>query len=137
MGRPVMGEHEHPNVTRIRATYDAVGRGDVEAFAAALADDVLWHESMPGFEGDYHGRDAAIAMLGSVFASGIEVNRLSIERVFADDTRAVVLVEVAVTVSGREHVSRYADVYHIVDGLLAEHWHLPYDHRAEEAFFGS
>lgn len=129
--------NEHPNVARIHSVYEAVERGDLDGFAGALDENVLWHESMPGFEGDYQGRNEALAMLGRVFETGIEVNRLTIDRVFADDSHAVVLLEVAVTVNGREHASRYADVYRLHEGMVTEHWHLPFDHRAEEAFYTS
>lgn len=128
---------DHPNVARIRSMYEAVERGDMDGFAAVLDEDIVWHESMPGFEGDYQGRDEALAMLGRVFESGIEVNALSIEHILADDTHATVLLDVTVTVGGRRHVSQYADVYRICDGSLTEHWHLPFDHRAEEAFYAS
>ena len=57
---------EHPNAAVVRSAYEAVERGDMAAFAAALDDDIVWHESMPGFEGDYHGRDGVVAFLGRV-----------------------------------------------------------------------
>ena len=67
---------EHPNAAVVRSAYEAVERGDMAAFAAALDDDIVWHESMPGFEGDYHGRDGVLAFLGRMFAeTGIEVKR--------------------------------------------------------------
>ncbi len=128
---------DHPNVARIRSMYAAVEQGDMDGFAAALDENIAWHESMPGFEGDYQGRDEALAMLGRVFESGIEVNALSIDHILADDTHAAVLLHVTVTVRERRHVSRYADIYRIHDGSLTEHWHLPFDHRAEESFYAS
>jgi ketosteroid isomerase-like protein len=128
---------EHPNVARVRAAYEAVERGDMEAFAAALDDDIVWHESMPGFEGDYHGRDEALAMLGRVFEmSGMEVDDISIDHVLADDTHAAVIVETTVTMGGRRQTSRYVDVYRLSDGKATEHWHLPLDPQADAAFFG-
>ena len=55
--------NEHPNAGVIRSAYEAVERGDMETFAAALDDDIVWHESVPGFEGTYHGRDEAVGLL--------------------------------------------------------------------------
>jgi len=36
---------EHPNVAVVRSGYEAVGRGDIDAFAALLDADVVWRES--------------------------------------------------------------------------------------------
>ena len=110
---------------------------DVAKRGLRLDEHIVWHESMPGFEGDYHGRDDTLAMLGRVFETGIEVNELSIEHILADDTHAAVLLDVTVTLNGRRHVSRYADIYRIHDGSLTEHWHLPIDHGAEATFYAS
>lgn len=130
--------NEHHNASVIRSGYSAVSRGDIAALAAFLADDIVWHESMPGFEGTYHGRDGALALLGRVFEeTGMEVHDLSIDHVLADDTHATVLVESTVSVRGRRHTGRYADVYRLRDGKATEHWHLPFDPRAEQEFFGA
>jgi ketosteroid isomerase-like protein len=128
---------EHPNAAVIRSAYEAVARGDMEALVSVLADDIVWHESMPGFEGTYHGRDQALGLLGRVFEeTGMEVHDMSIEHVLADDTHATVLLESTVSVRGRRQTSRYVDVYHLRDGKATAHWHLPFDPRAEEEFFG-
>jgi ketosteroid isomerase-like protein len=124
--------NEHPNAAAIRSAYESVARGDMEAFASALADDIVWHESMPGFEGTYHGREEALALLGRVFEeTGMEVHGISIDHILADDTHAAVLMESDVTVGGRRQSSRYVDVYHVRDGRAFEHWHLPLDPNAE------
>jgi ketosteroid isomerase-like protein len=122
--------NEHQNAAVVRSAYEAVERGDMEAFAAALDDDIVWHESMPGFEGTYHGRDEALALLGRVFEeTGMEVHGISIDHVLADDTHAMVLLETTVSVGGRRQTSRYVDVYRVRDGRAIEHWHLPLDRR--------
>jgi hypothetical protein len=68
-------------------------------------------------------------------ATGIEVHGIAIDHVLADDTHATVLMESDVTVGGRRRSSRYADVYHVRDGTLSEHWHLPFDARAEAELY--
>ena len=35
---------EHPNVALARDMLDAMNRGDMEAIAGFIADDVVWHE---------------------------------------------------------------------------------------------
>jgi ketosteroid isomerase-like protein len=129
--------NEDPNAALVRSAYEAVERGDLETFAAALDDDIVWHESMPGFEGDYHGRTEALALLGRVFeTTGLELNGISIEHILADDSHAAVLLETTVTLGDRRQTNQYIDVYRLHDGKLTEHWHLPTDHRAEAELFG-
>jgi uncharacterized protein len=128
--------NEHPNAAFVRSAYDAVERGDMAAFAGALDDDIVWHESMPGFDGDYRGRDAVLALLGRMFAeTGMELNGISIDHVLADDTHAAVLLEATMTLRDRHQTSRYVDFYRLRDGKATEHWHLPTDPNAEEKFF--
>ncbi len=127
---------EHPNVAMVRSTYEAVEQGDLEAFAAVLDPDVVWHESMPGFEGTYQGRDEALALLGRVFAeTGMELISLTIHRVFADDGRAVVLLDTTFKLDGQVHTTQYVDVYRVRDGKATEHWHLALDPQAEAEIF--
>jgi ketosteroid isomerase-like protein len=129
--------NEYPNAALVRSAYEAVERGDLETFAGALDDDIVWHESMPGFEGDYHGRTETLALLGRVFeTTGLELNGISIEHILADDSYAAVLLETTVTLGDRRRTSQYVDVYRLHDGRLTEHWHLPTDHRAEAELFG-
>lgn len=129
---------EHPNAALARSAYEAVARGDLEAFAGVLDDDIVWYESMPGFEGEYRGRDEALALLGRVFEeTGMELSDLSIEHILADDERAVVLLETTVKLGGRVHVSQYVDVYRLRDGKVTEHRHLAVDPKAEAEFYGS
>jgi ketosteroid isomerase-like protein len=128
--------NEHPNAQTIRSAYEAVARGDMEALVAVLADDINWHESMPGFEGTYRGRDEAMAFLGRAFEeTGMELNDMSIDHVLADDTHATVVLETTVSIGDRRHHARYVDVYRLRDGTAIEHWHLPFDPAAESAFF--
>jgi uncharacterized protein len=127
---------EHPNAAVIRSGYEAVARGDLAGLAAVLDDDIVWHESMPGYEGDYQGRDGVLAFLGRMFTeTGIEVTDLTVDHVLADDSHAAVLVEVTMTLGGRSRTSQYVDVYCLRDGKATEHWHLPLDPNAEAKFF--
>jgi hypothetical protein len=91
---------------------------------------------MPGFEGTYHGRDEALTLLGRVLQeTGMEVHGISIDHVLADDSHAMVLLETTVSVGGRRQTSRYVDVYRLRDARAIEHWHLPFDPRAEAELY--
>jgi predicted SnoaL-like aldol condensation-catalyzing enzyme len=106
------------------------------AFASVLDDDIVWHESMPGYEGDYHGRDGVLAFLGRMFAeTGMELKDLTVHHVLADDSHAAVLLEATMILAGSSHTSQYVDVYRLRGGKATEHWHLPLDPKAEEEFF--
>ena len=91
---------------------------------------------MPGFEGDYQGRDGVLAFLGRMFAeTGIEVTDLTVDHVLAHDSHAAVLLEATMTLGDRSRTSRYVDVYRLRAGKATEHWHLPLDPAGEEKFF--
>lgn len=128
--------NEHPNVAVVRSGYEAAARGDPAAFAGLLDADIVWHESTPGFEVSYRGSDEALALLGRVFEeTGMEQNDLSIQKVFADDNHAVVLLECTMTRDDRRHTGEYVDVYRLREGKVTEHRHLAVDPQAEEKFF--
>ena len=126
---------EHPNAAIVRSGYEAVARGDMAGLAAVLDDDIVWHESMPGFEGDYYGRGGVLAFLGRMLTeTGIEVTDLTVHHVLADDSHAAVLLGATMTLGDRSRTSQYVDVYRLRDGKATEHWHLPLDPKAEEKF---
>lgn len=129
---------EHPNAAVVRSAYEAMERGDLAAFAALLDDDIVWHESTPGFAGDYQGRDQALAMLGKIFQeTGIQVVRITIHDILASDEHTVIIHDATFTKNGRARTAQYCDIYHLRNGKLTEHWHLAFDPKAEEAFMAS
>jgi ketosteroid isomerase-like protein len=127
---------EHPNAAVMRTLYEAVAHGDLTTFAGLLDPDITWHESTPGFEGEYDGSDAALAVLGRIFEeTGILVSDLSIHHVLADDRFAVVHLETTVAIGDRGFIGEYVDVYRLRDGLVTAHWHLAVDPVADAKFF--
>ncbi len=128
---------EHPNAAIVRSAYEAFGKGDVSVLAALLDDEIVWHESTPGMEGDYHGPDQVLALLAKVGREVEEMQMLPLHDVLAGNDHAVVLHETAATRNGRTLHSQYADVYHLRNGRATEHWHLAVDPRAEAAFWTS
>jgi ketosteroid isomerase-like protein len=126
---------EHPNAAIARSGYEAMEKGDVAAFAALLDEDVIWHESTPGYEGDYRGRDEVLAMFGRILQeTGVQMATVSIHDIVANDDHTVVLHETSMTRGDRSATFQYADVYHLRDGKVTEHWHLAVDPKANEAF---
>ena len=85
--------NEHPNAAIVRSAYEAFATGDGAALAALLDDDITWHESTPGFEGDYRGRDQALALLGRVVQEMEGMKMSPVHDVLASDDHVVVLHE--------------------------------------------
>jgi uncharacterized protein (TIGR02246 family) len=126
--------NEHPNAAVIRSAYEAMDKGDLDAFAALLDDDVTWYESTAGMEGVYQGRDAVVAFLGQVLQQAGMQMSVAIHDILANDEHAVILHESTITVGDRSHTGQYADVYHLRDGKLSAHWHLAVDAKADAEF---
>lgn len=130
-----MTMNEHPNAAIIRSAYEALEKGDVATFAALLDDDITWHESTPGFVGDYHGRDQVLGLLGKVFQeTGVQFSHVAIHDLLANDAHTVILHDTTLTKNGRSLTAQYADIYHLRNGKITEHWHLAVDPKADEAF---
>ena len=128
--------NEHPNAAIIRSAYEAIETGDVAAFVALLDDNITWHESTPGFAGDYHGRDQVLALLGKVFQeTGVQMGPVAIHDILANDAHTVILHDTTLTKNGRSLTGQYCDIYHLRDGKITEHWHLAVDPKADEEFF--
>lgn len=126
---------EHLNAVIVRSAYEAMAKGD-PSFADALDDDIIWHESSAGYEGDYRGRDQVMALMGKVFEeTGVEITTMSIHEVLASDDHVVILHEDTLTRQGRTYVAQYIDVYHMRNGKATEHWHLAVDPKADAEFF--
>jgi ketosteroid isomerase-like protein len=126
---------EHPNVTVLRSAYEAFAKGDVATLAQLLDEDIVWHESTRGFEGDYRGLDQVLALLGRFGQETGGQMSISIHDVLASDDHAVILQNTTISRKGRTYTGQYADVFHVQGGMLAEHWHLAVDPKADDEFW--
>ena len=128
---------EHPNVATVRNAYDAFGRGDLEGALADLSDDCVFHFGGDGpNSGDHKGRDAITAALVSNFELTAGTQALDIKGVYADDDRAVVVVqETASRPDGASIDLDEVHVLHLRDGKITDLWDLPSDAKAHDDFF--
>ena len=124
----------HPNVDIIRSAYEAMEKGDVDAFAALLDEDITWYESTAGLEGVYQGRDEVMGFVSQVFEQPGMTMSIAVHDVLANDDHGVILHESTITVGDHSHTGQYADIYHLRDGKLTTHWHLAVDAKADAAF---
>ena len=119
---------DHPNVAVVRATMDAMSRGDMEAAAAHLADDVVWHY-LGGSE-PLRGKSALAVMRGDDFTITAEIHDI-----LANDDHAVALVDARATRAGRTLEYRTAEICHVKDGKITERWAFSDDTAAIIDFF--
>jgi len=121
---------EHPNAALLRSAHEAWARGDVQAMAALLHEDVVWHEI--GNPEPVRGRAAVAARAGG---SGFEVSG-SLHDIVANDDHAVALVHAVARHGDRTLEYRTAEIYHVRDGRVVERWAFSDDTAAIVAFFG-
>jgi ketosteroid isomerase-like protein len=115
----------HPNAERLRAAYEAYGRGDLDAVSADWTDDVTWHVTgTTPIAHDRHGRDEIIEFLGELMVVSNGTFRLQPERYFADDDFGVVICRSSATIGEQLIEGMTVHVHRIVDGKTAESWFL-------------
>ena len=122
---------EHANVALVRSTLDAWNRGDMQAVANTLADDVEWHEI---------GRSEALhwkaGMQAATTGDAVDYKiTVKLHDVFGGDDHTVALVEATATRDGRTLTYRTAEIYHVRDGKITERWAFSDDTAAITAFF--
>ena len=122
---------EHANATSVRHMVDAMNAGDMEAAAAALAEDVEWHEI--GRAEARHGK----AALRDAMAGGAADYQITVKvhDVVGGDDHTVALVEATATRGGRTLTYRTAEIFHLRDGKIVERWAFSDDTAAITAFF--
>ncbi|MGQ0668237.1 MAG: nuclear transport factor 2 family protein [Actinomycetota bacterium] len=128
---------QHPNVEAARGALEAFIKGDVEAFAATVADDVVWHA--PGsnpFSGDFQGKAETMARMGKLHDAGIQIS-FDIHDVIGSDDHVAALVEFHLAgPDGRTYDGHQVQVYHVRDGKLSEVWAFNQDQAAFDAIVG-
>lgn len=119
------------SVKLIRDSLDALNRGDVQAAADFLADDVEWHEI--GRAEPIVGKAALAARYGAAIP-GWEITA-ELHDVLANDDHAIALVTATAGMGGRSFTYRTAEIFHIRDGKIAARWAFSDDTAAINAFF--
>ncbi len=123
------------NAALVRRAYEAMQSGDAPGFLETLHDEVVWHESTKGLQGDYRGREEVAALFGRLMQELDGPMTMRVHDILASDDHAVVLHITQLSRKGRAATLRYADVYHVGDGKITEHWHLAVDPRADDEFW--
>jgi ketosteroid isomerase-like protein len=122
---------EHPSVELYRRAMDAIGQGNPEGFADALADDVVWHQiGAPPLV----GKQAVIDSMSGM--EGVDFN-VDLHDVLANDEHLIGLVTANVTVGDESIEYRTAEIAHVVDGKVTERWAFSDDTQAIAEFFAN
>ena len=120
---------EHPNVTVAREMGEAMSRGDLEAAASYLADDVIWHEI-----GRAEPRRGKAELAGSMGEVDYEITG-QLHDIVGNDEHVVALIDATGTRGGRTLDYRVAEIYHVRDGKIIERWAFSDDTAAITQFF--
>jgi len=119
-----------------RRTSAGAGGGDIDAFADALADDVVWHVPGRGSNaGAHRGKEEVLAFIGRVIP-GLRSLRIDVHDILATDAHVVLLVRYEHQRDDRRFQQLGAEVFHFDEnGRIEEFWALIDDTGAFDEFF--
>lgn len=124
---------------------DVVGRygaaaaaGDMEALAATLTHDAVWHQ--PGanqLSGDHVGPEAIVAHLGAFMQLSGGTFVLETESATESGSLVATTVRFAARREGRDDLDQHGvDVFRVEGDKIAEIWLISEDQAAEDQFWG-
>jgi len=108
---------DHPNVAIVREALEAFQRGDYEASAANLADDVVWHYM--GASEPLRGKAAVLEQGPAAFDAEISAE---IHDIVANDVHVLAMLRVHAERRGKQIDYDVVEVYHVKDGVCTERW---------------
>ncbi len=123
--------NEHPNVTIIRNSVDAVNRGDMQAMAELLSDDVEWHEI--GRSEPIRGKQALADRFAQMPPGGSI--KVVLHDVVANDDHTIALTEATAAMGDQSLTYRTAEIYHMADGKITARWAFSDDTERINRFF--
>ncbi len=120
---------DHPNAAMARRLIDSLNHGDYEAMAAALSDDIVWHEI-----GRAEPRRGKAALPTPGGAPGPDITA-KVHDVVANDEHVIALVDATANRNGQTLNYRTAEIMHVKDGKVTERWAFSDDTAAIVEFF--
>ena len=128
---------EHPNIALIRSGFDAFNRGDVDHLSKIFASDCVQHMAGSNrFTGDHKGRDTVLAMYGELAAETDGTFAVALERLYANDHRAVATFRSTATRKGKKLDQQSTLVFEITGGKITDIDELAIDGKVDDAFWG-
>jgi uncharacterized protein len=127
----------HANEDLLRRGYAAYNSGDMDTVQTLFADDIVWHaEGSNQLTGEYRGFPEIMGFFGKVMELTGGTFRGEVHDVLANDTHGVVLVTFHAERDGQKVALRSADIWHLADGKVTEHWSFFEDQGAADRLFG-
>ena len=124
------------NVALIRKGFEAFNKGDVEALSTIIAKDCVQHLSGDNrFTGDHKGLDNCLAMYGELAAESDATFRAELERVYANDHRAVANFRSTATRKGKKLDQQSTLVFEITGGKITDLDELALDAKVDDPFW--
>ncbi len=126
----------HPNEENLRKSYEAFGRGDIDAAMALLVDDIQWH--VPGrspVSGDFSGKEEVIGFFMKLMDLSGGTFLVDVHDVIANDEHALGLVKLSAKRDGKSLNLNDVHVWHVRDGKFSEFWGHPGDLYAFDDFW--
>jgi ketosteroid isomerase-like protein len=114
---------DHPNAALARSAMDAFNQGDLEAFAATIHDDVVWHA--PGanrFSGERAGKASSLERFKEQAQDGLRVSFDDVHDIVANDEHVVALLTIRFTRGDDSVTSPSIFVMHVRAGKMVEFW---------------
>jgi ketosteroid isomerase-like protein len=126
----------HANNELLQQSFDAFSKGDMEAVAATMADDVVFH--FPGrgpLAGDHRGKDQVLATLAQQAELSGGTFRVEVHDILANDEHGAVLIAASAERGEKAWADNAVLIFHIRDGKISEVWLHPGDQYAGDEFF--
>ncbi|MBA3553053.1 MAG: nuclear transport factor 2 family protein [Actinobacteria bacterium] len=130
-----MTETEHPNVTAVRQGFQAFESGDMQWMDEHIAEDVVWHVGGKSkMSGSYRGKEEVL----NLFAKQAEMMgsgpRLDVHEVVGNDEHVIAIGSASLDDPDGGTVEwKWANVFHVKDGIAHEVWELADDSSAFDA----
>jgi hypothetical protein len=110
---------EHPNATLIREGFEMFNRADIEGLTGLIAADAT--QRMPGnnvVSGEHKGRDNILAMYGQLGERTGGTFRATIDQLYANDDRVVVVYRATGDRNGKHLDALHALVFEMNAGKI-------------------
>jgi len=108
----------HGNEAVVRRAYQAINRGDIEAFVREFTHDAVWH----GAEARISGAQAIGNLVNQLRTASGGTLHIELHDVLANDEHAVALQVTQAERGGRMLSDRVVYVFHLRNGKIAEAW---------------
>jgi hypothetical protein len=125
------------NAAVMQRAFDAFSAGDMEAFGEIWAPDIAWHQP-PGegpLSGDFSGIETVLAMFGRTSELSDGTFRAEARAVMGGTGAAGAIMRLTAERNGQALDVTSILASSIVDGKMAEVWHLAEDPEGFQAFF--